>query len=473
MVGPRRWHALWVSQVAAFMTLLDVSIVNVALPSIQRDLDTTSAMVQWVVSGYALTFGLALVPAGRLGDILGRRRMFLIGLSSFVVASALTGAAPTIELVIVARLVQGVAGGVLIPQNSGLIQELFQGAERGRAFGILGATIGVATATGPVVGGLVLTVATGPDAWRWVFYINVPVGALALLLAVRILPPMRRSRAPGTRLDILGSLLLGGGVVTMLLPVVDAESGDLGLAWLFAVSAALFAVFVWWESALSRRGGQPLLDPRLVRLPSYAAGSLIGLVYFTGFSGVLLVLALYFQHGLGYTPLASGLAVTPFALGTAVTAALAGRVVTRVGRWLTVSGLTASVLGLVATSLLLRQTSAWWAVLPLLIAGAGGGMVTSPNLTLTLQHVPVGMAGAAGGALQTAQRIGTALGAALLSTIFYRQLARHSDAYHLAISDVLLCAAAVMVVALALASVDLARHRRPVAATTDPGSHAT
>jgi hypothetical protein len=150
---PGRWRALAVSQIAAFMALLDVSIVNVALPSIERDLGASPATVQWVVSGYALTFGLALVPAGRLGDTLGRRRMFLIGLSAFVVTSALTGAAPSIGLLIAARLLQGVAGGTLVPQNSGLIQELFQGAERGRAFGILGATIGLATAAGPVIGG--------------------------------------------------------------------------------------------------------------------------------------------------------------------------------------------------------------------------------------------------------------------------------------------------------------------------------
>ena len=180
---PGRWRALAVSQIAAFMALLDVSIVSVALPSIERDLGASPATVQWVVSGYALTFGLALVPAGRLRDTLGRRRMFLIGLSAFVVTSALTGAAPSVGLLIAARLLQVVAGGMLVPQNSGLVQELFQGAERGRAFGILGATIGLATAAGPVIGGLILAVVTGPDAWRWVFYVNVPIGLVALVLA--------------------------------------------------------------------------------------------------------------------------------------------------------------------------------------------------------------------------------------------------------------------------------------------------
>ncbi|HZC53641.1 MAG TPA: MFS transporter [Mycobacterium sp.] len=158
---PRRWKALVVTQLAAFMVLLDVSIVNVALPSIERDTGMPSSTAQWIVSGYALTLGLTLVPAGRLGDALGRRRMFIVALSAFVVTSAVTGAAPNGNLLIGARLIQGVAGGMLIPQNSGLVQQLFRGAERGRAFGVLGATVGFATAAGPVIGGLIFA------ACRW------------------------------------------------------------------------------------------------------------------------------------------------------------------------------------------------------------------------------------------------------------------------------------------------------------------
>ena len=173
---PRRWSALWVTLVAGFMSLLDVSIVSVALPSMTEGLGATPATIQWVVSGYALTFGLMLVPAGRLGDAFGRRRMFLIGLAGFVLSSAAAGAAPTVGFLIAARLVQGLAAGCLAPQNSALIQQLFRGAERGRAFGMFGATIGVSTAAGPVVGGLILALAEGPSGWRWIFYVNVPIG---------------------------------------------------------------------------------------------------------------------------------------------------------------------------------------------------------------------------------------------------------------------------------------------------------
>jgi EmrB/QacA subfamily drug resistance transporter len=461
---PRRWRALAVSLLGAFMALLDVSIVNVALPSIERGLGASAGTGQWVVSGYTLAMGLALVPAGRLGDALGRRRMFLIALSAFVVTSALSGVAPTMGLLIVARLLQGTAGGMLIPQNSGLVQDLFRGAERGRAFGLLGAIVGLSTAVGPVVGGLILAAFTGPAGWRWVFYVNVPIGLLALVLAARLVPSATAGGARRIHLDLVGSLLLGGGVLSLLLPLVDAEHGSLsGLSWLFGVAVLLLAAFAWWEGRMVRRGRQPLLDPRLARTSGYAAGAGIGLVYFSGFTGIWLVFALFFQDGLGYSPLRSGLAVTPFALGAAVSAVIAGRLVARVGRWLTVSGLTATAVGLVATALVLRHTggdaAAWATAGPLLVAGLGGGMVTSPNLTLALESVPVSMAGAAGGALQTAQRVGAAVGTAVLATIYYQVLSRTGRDYPAAVSDTLLCASGLMVLALLMAITELVRRR--------------
>jgi EmrB/QacA subfamily drug resistance transporter len=426
-----------------------------------------------VVSGYALTLGLTLVPAGRLGDSLGRRRMFLIALAAFAVTSALTGAAPSTGLLIAARLLQGVAGGMLIPQNTGLIQQLFRGAERGRAFGVLGATVGLATAAGPVLGGLILGVVHGPDAWRAVFYVNVPIGVVALVLAARLVPATTGEGWRSTHLDLPGSLLLGGAVLGLLIPLVDADSGGLRrLWWLWVVAALALAVFCWWEVRTVRRGRQPLLDPRLTRTSGYAAGSGIGLVYFVGFTGIWLVLALYLQDGLGYSPLRSGLAVTPFALGVAASAVIAGRLVSRFGRWLTVCGLTATVVGLVATALVLRHVTgdgAAWAIAgPLLVAGLGGGMVTSPNLTLTLQYVPVAMAGAAGGAVQTAQRIGGAIGTAVLATIYYHVLAGTGSDYSAAVSDAVLSASGFMLLALLMAVTELMRRRhRPTPSAPD------
>jgi EmrB/QacA subfamily drug resistance transporter len=463
--NPKRWHALAVSQAAAFMSLLDVSIVNVALPSIERDLGASAGSVQWVVSGYALTFGLVLVAAGRLGDLFGRRRMFLIALSAFVVTSGLSGAAPNITLLIAARLLQGIAGGMLIPQNSGLIQDLFRGAERGRAFGILGATVGLSTACGPVIGGLILSAFPGPDGWRWVFYVNLPIGVLALLLAARLVPSTTRGDRRGLQLDLAGALLLGASVLSLLLPVVMAETGGLGSWWpLFGLAGLLLATFAWWEMHTARRGRQPLLDPRLAHTPGYPAGSVIGLAYYSGFTGIWLVLALFFQDGLGYSPLRSGLAVTPFALAMAVSAVIAGRLVPRIGRWLTVFGLTATIVGLAVVALVLGKTTgqvtAWMVAGPLFLAGLGGGMVTSPNVTLTLQEVPVSMAGAAGGALQTAQRIGSAVGTAVLATVYYQVLTGTGQDHSAAASDALLAACGFMTLALLLAVAELARGSR-------------
>jgi MFS family permease len=390
--------------------------------------------------------------------------MFLIALSAFVASSALSGAAPTTGLLIAARLLQGVAGGMLLPQNSGLIQELFAGAERGRAFGFMGGMVGLATAAGPVIGGLILATFAGPDGWRWIFYVNLPIGLVALALAARLVPAAARAGRRRVHLDLAGSLLLGGGVLSLLLPLVDASDGGLSRLWpLFGLAVALLAGFAWWEARTARRGRQPLLDPQLAHVSGYAPGLAIGMVYFVGFTGIWLVMALFFQDGLGYSPLRSGLAVTPFALGVAASAVVAGRLVARVGRWLTISGLTATVLGLAATDLVLRQVggdrAAWAAAGPLLVAGLGAGMVTSPNVTLTLASVPVRVAGAAGGALQTAQRIGAAIGTALLASVFYRVLTASGHAYPRAVSDALLCACGLMGLALLLAVAEL-WHRR-------------
>ncbi|MBV9059279.1 MAG: MFS transporter [Pseudonocardiales bacterium] len=475
---PNRWRALAVTQLAGFMSLLDVSIVNVALPSIQHSLGTSVAQVQWVVSGYALTFGLVLVAGGRLGDGLGRRRMFLLALTAFVLTSALCGAAPNAELLVAARLLQGLAAGMLTPQNSGLIQVLFRGAERGRAFGIFGATVGLSTAVGPVVGGFILNVAGEQDGWRWIFYVNVPIGLVALVAAWRLVPSRPRS---GTRviadIDVIGALLLGCGVLCLLLPLVQVDTGGLRrLWWLFVLAPVVTALFVRWEQRMVRRNRPPLLDTRLLSAtPGYSAGAALGLVYFVGFSGVWLVFALYFQHGLGYTPLQSGLAVTPFALGSALSAALAGRLVTRYGRRLTVVGLISVAVGLAGTAAVLYVAPAawagWWAALPLLVGGIGGGAVISPNITLTLECVPPEMGGAAAGALQTGQRIGSAIGTATLAAVFYGMLGHGSHNYRAAIAAALLTGTGFVCLALLIAVLELrVRQRRAALPAPDQAS---
>ncbi|GGW60417.1 MFS transporter [Streptomyces lucensis JCM 4490] len=459
---PRRWRALWVTLVAGFMSLLDVTIVAVALPTIQRDLHASPAEVQWVVSGYALAFALALVTAGRLGDALDRRRIFLLALGAFVVFSAACGAAPDITLLVPARLAQGLAAGFMAPQNSALIQQMFRGAERGRAFGFFGATVGISSAVGPVTGGAILALASGEQGWRWIFYVNVPIGILAVLLGRRLLPRTRQSGRG--HVDVPGVLLLGLGVLALMYPLVQADSGGIGhLWWLFPAGVALLAVFVRWQRRLVARGIQPLLDPRLfTTVRGYAVGAGVGTLYFIGFSGVWLVFALFYQRGLGYSPLRSGLAVTPFALGSACAAVVAGRLVDRFGRVLTVCGLAGVIAGLGGTALLLRfaplDTAVWLTAPVLLLGGVGSGFVVSPNITMTLRDVPVRMAGAAGGALQTGQRLGAAVGTAALPGLFYVVLGRSSD-FRGALGVALASALAGMLASLALAAFDWRRDR--------------
>ncbi|MEU6669153.1 MFS transporter [Streptomyces sp. NPDC046727] len=461
---PNRWRALWVTLVAGFMSLLDVTIVAVALPTIQRDLHASPAQVQWVVSGYALAFALALVTAGRLGDALDRRRIFLLALSGFVMFSAACGAAPDITLLVVARLAQGLAAGFMAPQNSALIQQMFRGAERGRAFGFFGATVGISSATGPITGGVILALASGAQGWRWIFYVNVPIGILAVLLGRRLLPRTERS-GRGGHVDVPGVLLLGLGVLALMYPLVLADSGGIGRVWwLFLVGAVVLTVFTRWQRRLVARGGQPLLDPRLfTTVRGYAIGAGIGTLYFVGFSGVWLVFALFYQRGLDFSPLRSGLAVTPFALGSASAAVVAGRLVDRYGRVLTVCGLTGVIVGLGGAALLLRfaplHTAPWVAAPVLFLGGVGSGFVVSPNITMTLRDVPVRMAGAAGGALQTGQRLGAALGTAALPGLFYLVLDRSHDFRGALVTA--LCAALVgMATSLALAIFDWRRDRR-------------
>ena len=421
---PRRWRALVVTLAGGFMILLDVSIVTVAIPSIQEGLGTSASGVQWVVSGYPLTFGLALVAGGRLGDAFGRRNMYLIALTGFVAISVLAGLAPTLTLLVVARLLQGLVAGLVTPQNGGLIQDLFRGAERGRAFGLLGATIGLSTALGPVIGGFILGVAGEPDGWRWVFLVNLPFGLVTLVLALLLVPrtPPRTTRAD---LDVPGALLLGLTVLCVLFPVVQSEAdGIRRFWWLFVLAVPFGWAFLRWERRRVRAGRAPLVDMRLfTATPGYPSGATLTAVYFCGFSGIWLVFAVYFQSDLGLSPLESGLAVAPFSLGSAVSAWLAGRLVARWGRLVTITGLTLVAVGLGAVALIAvlvpEQHLVLALVAPLLVAGIGGGAVISPNTTLTLACVPSGMSGVASGVLQTGQRIGTAVGTAALAAVFH------------------------------------------------------
>jgi EmrB/QacA subfamily drug resistance transporter len=459
---PRRWKALTVCLVAGFMTLLDVSIVNVALPTIRTGLDAPQSTLQWVVSGYALAFGLVLVPAGRFGDMYGRRNAFVFGVVLFTLASAAAGVAQDPTWLVIARLVQGVAGGIINPQVSGLIQQLFRGSERGRAFGLLGATIGISTAIGPLLGGLLIYLGGDHDGWRLVFYVNVPIGILAVVLAYRYIPLLKPGERRRESIDPVGVLLLAIGVVLILLPLVEGQQWQSPERWLLPPAGLIvIAGFVGWERRYGRRS-QPVVDLSLFGRRSYALGALLAALYFAGFTAIFFILTLYLQNGLHYSALTAGLATTPFAVGSAVTSVLGGRIVTRFGRPLVVGGLVLVAVALAVTELMVRLVPghqvAWAIAVPLLAAGLGSGLVISPNQTLTLSEVPVVRAGAAGGVLQTGQRIGSAIGIAVVGSVFFGAASSNGD-YSLAFRHGLLLTIAFVLVALAVAIADVAADR--------------
>ena len=312
------------------MTLLDVSIVNVALPTLRQGLQADDSDVQWIIAGYALAFGVALVPAGRLGDARSRRNVFLAGIALFTLSSAAAGAAPEPVSLSVARVLQGLAGGMIAPQVSGFVQNLFRGPDRGRAFGLFGASIGISTAVGPLLGGLLVGVG-GPDfGWRLVFYVKVPVGIVLLLMARRLLPPT----PPGPRqsLDPFGVLLFAAAILLVLLPLVEGEPGAPLSArpwWLLAAAAALLAAFLLGERRWRARGRETLVELSLLEVRSYVFGLVLGMFSFAGFTAIFLVITLYLQVDLGYSALAAGATQTPFAIGSAVAAFLGGRLVGR------------------------------------------------------------------------------------------------------------------------------------------------
>lgn len=453
--------------VAGFMTLLDVSIVNVALPSLQRDLNASAGEVSWVVSGYALTFGIVLVAAGRIGDDHGRKKTLLIALAVFTLISAGAGLAPTALVLVIIRLLQGAAAGFLNPQVTGLIQQVFRGAERGKAFGMFGATIGFATAIGPLLGGLLLEIGSSAS-WRYIFWVNIPIGIIAILLGIRLLPPDAVSHAR-QRLDVIAAVLLGGAVVCLMLPLVSAEQNPGAAPWWLLGPCVLFSAgFIGWERWTLRKQRQPLLNFDLLKIRSYTLGSALIVLYFAGFTSIFFVLSIFFQMGQGYSPLEAGLALTTFAIGSGAASVVSGRLVPRFGRALTLVGLILVIVGLAATDVVLRLSPAPVGVYtagPLLVAGVGSGVVIAPNQTLTLAEIPPAQGSTAAGVFQTGQRIGTAIGIAAVGAIFFERLASTKGNYGLAISTGLIVTIAFVVLATIIGFVDLVLRRRAEAAS--------
>ncbi|MHA7134150.1 MFS transporter [Oerskovia turbata] len=458
---PQRWRVLGLCLAVGFITMLDVSIVNVALPSIEKALDAGPTELQLIVAGYTLAFGLALVPAGRLGDAGGRRTLFIVGLVGFAVTSLAAGLAPNDEWLAVARLLQGMSAGLLNPQVIGLIQQMFSGYERGKAFGMFGATIGVSTALGPLLGGLIIQAAGEENGWRWIFGINVPIIAVVLPLAIRFLPATVHKPGP-RRLDPVGLALIAVATVAVMLPFVttSGQGDDPDRWWWLALGLVVVVATIFWERRYERTRGAPVLDPRVLSLTSFRNGTLLGITYFAGFTGIFLVATLYLQNDLGFTPLHAGLIGMPFAIASGIASWLAGRGVSRWGRPLVVAGLVVVLLGLAGTILAIRASgdarapAGWGIALTMMITGIGSGTVISPNQTLTLARVPVELAGVAGSMLQLGQRVGSAMGIAVVLSTYYSLKAGGSTGA-VAASTAMLITICLVSVSLVIAIVDL------------------
>lgn len=464
---PLRWKILAVLLMAIFMSLMSVSVVNVALASIQDALDATQSDIQWVLSGYALTFGVVLVSAGRAGDLMGRGGIFILGTALFTAASVAAGLAPDAQWLNGARFVQGVGSGLMNPQAVGMIQQYFSGPERGRAFGFFGTTVGVSVAIGPIIGGLLIQLGGLEIGWRLTFLINVPVGLLTIVLAWLWFPrplihkPQSQQHQGLSSLDPIGALLLGLGVLAVLYPFV--ESHPSGLMWLlFPAGLLLFYLWVRWERWYTRRGYSPMVNLKIFATSSYRNGSIIMALYFLGMTSVWVLIPLYAQQGVGFSAFEAGMIGIPSALLSAYSANWAGKRVNHYGRKIVIGGLLFAIVGMLSSVavVLLHEyagLSIWWLLLSLAFFGLGQGSVISPNQTLTLAEVPLAYAGSSGAIMQTGQRIGTSVGIAVITAIVFAALPYSS--WPIAVSLGLLTITLIILLALAMAIKDL-RDRR-------------
>ena len=314
---PKRWLILSVILAAECMDLLDGTVVNVATPTINRDLHTSSTALQWIVGGYALALAVGLLIGARLGDIAGRRRLFMIGVSGFTLASLVCGLAPSTGVLIAARLAQGAAGAMMIPQGLGIIREVFTPQELPRAFGVFGPVMGSAAMVGPILGGGLIALDLFGSGWRMVFLINLPVGIAALAGAYALLP--RTGTRHAASLDLTGALLSALAAIAIVYPLVQGR--ELGWpAWTYATIAAGVALLGVLGLHLRRRvsrGRPPLIEPGIFRYRGYSAGALVLLLYFAGMIGSMLAITLFVQLGEGFSAIHAGLTLAPFALGTA------------------------------------------------------------------------------------------------------------------------------------------------------------
>jgi EmrB/QacA subfamily drug resistance transporter len=459
---PRRWLILAIVLVVECMDLLDGTIVNVAAPTIHDELGTSAAALQWIVGGYALAMAVALVPGGRLGDVHGRRRLFVLGTVGFTLSSLLCGIAPSTGMLIACRLLQGLSAALMIPQGFGIIRSAFPTAELPKAFGLFGPVLGLSAVLGPIVGGALVDADLFGTGWRLIFLVNLPLGLLAVVGAARALPESYTPGAP--TLDVPGAALVALAMGLLVYPLIQGREQGWP-AWMFAMiaaSALLLALFGWLARRSERAGGHPLVTPSIFRKRAYTAGVTVILLFFAGLSGVLLALTLDLQLGLGYSAIHAGASVGPWALGMAVGAGLAGAVlVPRFGRTVLHAGLALLLAGILGLLAVVRHAGADLTTLeiagPTFVCGIGTGFVIAPLFSFVLAAVDDHEVGSASGVLNALQMLGGAIGVAVIGTIFFAALAAvgFGSAFERA-----LWVEAGLLVAMALLALVLPRHPR-------------
>lgn len=427
---PRRWLAAAVMIVAALMDLIDATIVNVALPTIQDDLGASATQLEWVVSVYLLAFAAALLTAGRLGDLVGRRRMFLIGVVGFGAASLACSLAPAPGELIAARAVQGAAAAVLVPQVLATFREIFtDGKERGAAFALYGTIGGVATALGLLLGGVLTDADLFGWGWRTIFAVNVPIAAVVLVAALALVP---ETRAPSPRRpDMLGTGVLIAALVAIVFPLLEGRRLDWPVwCWLCLLGGILGLVGLGILDARRRHGPiAPLLPTTLFRAPAFAAGVAVQLIFGAALQGFSLILALWLQAGQDFSPTRAGLTQIAFSVGAFITAGPSIPMAAKMGRMVLVAGAVIMAAGYVGIDIAADSTGAQvgtWELVPgLVVAGAGLGLLVVPLVNVVLSAVPAEAAGEASGVFNTAQQLGGALGVAIVGTIFFARADGH------------------------------------------------
>jgi EmrB/QacA subfamily drug resistance transporter len=416
---PLRWFVFGVVLLGNLMDLMDATIVNVAGPSIRHALGGSATTLQWLSAGYTLAFAVFLVTGARLGDMFGRRQLFLIGSAGFTLFSAACAVAPSPTVLITFRVLQGASGALMIPQGFGMLKEVFEDDEMGKVFGFFGPMMGLAMLAAPVVAGSLVEANLWGTGWRLVFLINVPIGVAALVGAFKVLP--HTVAHPGIHLDIKGMLLVGGALVAIIYPLIQGRPSGWPL-WTFLVLAAggvLLLVIVLWERHMK---GDPLIEPGLLANRTFTSGLAVILAFFGAFGGLLLCVSLFVQLGEGFSPIHAGLTLIPMVVGMIIGMGAGTALVKRLGRHLLHLGTAILAAGAVVLALSVSGTdhASLWDLAPgLFVIGLGAGSAFGQLLDFVLAGVDMASIGSASGVLEAVQQLSSALGVAVLGTIFF------------------------------------------------------